>query len=58
MSMATKRTKFDKAQRQADRLEKKADTSTEQTPKKGQPRGFALRDQPREDFALRKTRPA
>jgi len=58
--MATKRTKFDKAQRQADRLEKKADTSPEQTPKKGQARDFALRNQPRDvRFSLlRKTRSA
>ena len=46
--MATKRTKFDKSQRQADRLEKKADASPEQKPKKGQARDFALRNQPRD----------
>ncbi len=36
--MAKKRTKADNAQRQADELEKKADTRPEQTPKKGTPR--------------------
>ncbi|MBZ5718948.1 MAG: hypothetical protein LAO03_01060 [Acidobacteriia bacterium] len=35
--MATKRTKFDKALRQADRTEKRAETRPEQTPKKRKP---------------------
>jgi hypothetical protein len=41
--MATKRTKADKAQRQANQLEKRADARPEQTPKKRRP--------PREDFS-------
>jgi hypothetical protein len=36
--MARKRTKADKAQRQANQVEKKADTRPEQTPKKRKPR--------------------
>ena len=36
--MANKRTKADKAQRQANQLEKRADTHAEQTPKKPQTR--------------------
>jgi len=39
--MAKKRTKFDKSQRQANQLEKRAETRPEQTPKKA----------PREDFS-------
>jgi hypothetical protein len=35
--MAKKRTKADKAQRQSNQLEKRADTRTEQTPKKRKP---------------------
>jgi hypothetical protein len=35
--MARKRTKADKAQRQANQLEKRADTRPEQTPKKSKP---------------------
>jgi len=35
--MAKKRTKADKAQRQANQLEKRADTRPEQTPKKRNP---------------------
>jgi len=37
--MAKKRTKLDRSQRQADQLEKRADTRPEQTPKKLPPRG-------------------
>jgi hypothetical protein len=33
--MAEKRTKLEKSQRQADQLEKRADTRPEQTPQKG-----------------------
>jgi hypothetical protein len=36
--MAKKRTKSDKAQRQANHMEKKAETRPEQTPKKPKPR--------------------
>jgi hypothetical protein len=36
--MAKKRTKLDKSQRQANQLEKRADTRPEQTPKKRAPR--------------------
>jgi hypothetical protein len=36
--MATKRTKADKEQRQANQLEKRADIRPEQTPKKRKPR--------------------
>jgi hypothetical protein len=36
--MAKKRTKLDRSQRQADQLEKRADTRPEQTPKKRVPR--------------------
>jgi hypothetical protein len=43
VGMATKRTKADKAQRQANQLEKRADARPEQTPKK--------RRLPREDFS-------
>jgi hypothetical protein len=43
VDMATKRTKADKAQRQANQLEKRADARPEQTPKKRRP--------PREDFS-------
>jgi hypothetical protein len=35
--MAKKRTKLDKSQRQADQLEKRAETRPEQTPKKRTP---------------------
>jgi hypothetical protein len=38
VGMAKKRTKVDNAQRQADQLEKRADTRPEQTPKKSQPK--------------------
>ena len=37
-SMAKKRTKLDRSQRQANQLEKRADTRPEQTPKKRAPR--------------------
>jgi len=35
VGMAEKRTKLEKSQRQADQLEKRADTRPEQTPEKG-----------------------
>jgi hypothetical protein len=38
LGMAEKRTKLEKSQRQADQLEKRADTRPEQTPKKRTPR--------------------
>jgi hypothetical protein len=43
IGMATKRTKADKAERQANQLEKRADARPEQTPKKRRPA--------REDFS-------